>query len=161
MRSRLLFAALCRGVFAGMLDIGAAALLNSVSPLVVLLSIASGILGKAAYHAGLAGVALGLGLQWMMSSIAALIYLIGGRLLPLSHRSWVASGILYGLVVFFVMNDVVVPLSAAVPKTVFTPLTFTGNLLANIVFGLIIAFAVHRFGERGQGLGTQRLATIS
>ena len=161
MRSRLLFAALCRGVFAGMLDIGAAALLNSVSPLVVLLSIASGILGKTAYHAGLAGVALGLGLQWMMSSIAALIYLIGGRLLPLSRRSWTASGILYGLVVFFVMNYVVVPLSAAVPKVVFTPLTFMGNLLANVVFGLIIAFVVHRFGEGGQVSGTQMRATIS
>ena len=149
------------GVFAGTLDIGAAALLNSVSPLVVLLSIASGILGKTAYHAGLAGVALGLGLQWMMSSIAALIYLIGGRLLPLSRRSWTASGILYGLVVFFVMNYVVVPLSAAVPKVVFTPLTFMGNLLANVVFGLIIAFVVHRFGEGGQVSGTQMRATIS
>jgi len=109
----------------------------------------------------LAGVALGLGLQWMMSSIAALIYLIGGRLLPLSRRSWTASGILYGLVVFFVMNYVVVPLSAAVPKVVFTPLTFMGNLLANVVFGLIIAFVVHRFGEGGQVSGTQMRATIS
>ena len=161
MRSRLLFAALCGGVFAGTLDIGAAALLNSVSPLVVLLSIASGILGKAAYHAGLAGVALGLGLQWMMSSIAALIYLIGGRLLPLSHRSWAASGMLYGLVVFFVMNYVVVPLSAAVPKVAFTPLSFMGNLLANVMFGVIIAFIVHRFGEGPQGSRAQTPATIS
>ena len=59
MHNRVLFAALCGGLTAGTLDVGVAALLNSVSPLVVLVFIASGILGKAAYHAAAAGLILG------------------------------------------------------------------------------------------------------
>jgi hypothetical protein len=75
--NRVLFAALCGGLVAGTLDIGVAALLNSVSPLVVLAFIASGILGKAAYQAGAAGLVLGLALQWAMSFAIALIYGFG------------------------------------------------------------------------------------
>jgi hypothetical protein len=77
MHNRVLFAALCGGLVAGTLDIGVAALLNSVSPLVVLAFIASGILGKAAYQAGAAGLVLGLALQWAMSFAIALIYGLG------------------------------------------------------------------------------------
>jgi glycopeptide antibiotics resistance protein len=47
------------------------------------------------------------------------------------------------------MSYVVVPFSAAVPKPVFAPQTFAGNLLAMIVFGLIIAFFTHRFRNDG------------
>jgi uncharacterized membrane protein YagU involved in acid resistance len=160
MRDRLLFAALCGGLVAGTLDIGMAAFLNSVSPLVAILFIASGILGKAGYHAGLAGVALGLGLQWMMSLVIATIYIFGSRRVTLLRNSWALGGFLYGFLIFFVMNYVVVPLSAAVPKPVFTLQTFAENLLAMIVFGLIIAFFAHRFGgdgaERGGLIGTDR-----
>jgi hypothetical protein len=46
-----------------------------------------------------------------------------------------------------------VPFSAAVPKPSFTPQTFAENLLAMIVFGLIIAFFAHRGdGARSVGL---------
>jgi hypothetical protein len=145
MRNRFWFAVLCGGLVAGTLDIGMAALLSAVSPLVVLLFIASGLLGKAAYHAGLAGVLLGLGLQWIMSLAIAAFYALGSRRVMLLNSSWALGGILYGFAIFFVMSYVVVPLSAAVPKPAFTPQTFTENLLAMIVFGLIIAFFAHRF----------------
>ena len=149
MRNRFWFAVLCGGLVAGTLDIGMAALLSAVSPLVVLLFIASGILGKAAYHAGLAGVALGLGLQWIMSLVIAALYALGSRRVTLLNSSWALGGILYGFAIFFVMSYVVVPLSAAVPKPAFTLQTFAGDLLAMIVFGLIIAFFAHRFHNDG------------
>jgi hypothetical protein len=149
MRNRFWFAVLCGGLVAGTLDIGMAALLSAVSPLVVLLFIASGILGKAAYHAGLAGVVLGLGLQWIMSLVIAAFYALGSRRVTLLNSSWALGGILYGFAIFFVMSYVVVPLSAAVPKPAFTPQTFAGNLLAMVVFGLIIAFFAHRFRNDG------------
>jgi uncharacterized membrane protein YagU involved in acid resistance len=149
MRNRFWFAALCGGLAAGTLDIGMAAVLNAVNPLVVILFVASGILGKAAYHAGLAGVAFGLGLQWVMSLVIAAIYILGSRRVKLLNRSWVLGGVLYGFAIFFVMNYVVVPLSAAVPKPVLTPQTFAENLLAMIVFGLIIAFFAHRSRNDG------------
>ena len=95
MHNRLLLAVLYGGLVAGTLDIGVAALLNSISPLVVLVFIASGILGKAAYHAGLAGVALGLGLQWAMSLAIAFTYALGRERVDALKRSWVLGGVLY------------------------------------------------------------------
>ena len=48
--------ALAAGLLAGLLDVGMAALINQVSPVVVLKAIAAGLLGKAAF-AGAARVA--------------------------------------------------------------------------------------------------------
>jgi len=39
-----------------------------------------------------------------------------------------------------VMNYVVRPLSAAWPKTSFTPVQFIENMLAMLLFGLIVAY---------------------
>jgi hypothetical protein len=150
MHHRLLFAVLYGGLVAGTLDIGMAALLNSASPLVVLVFIASGILGKAAYHAGLAGAALGLGLQWAMSLAIAFIYALGRERVEALKQSWVLGGALYGIAIFLVMNFVVVPLSRAVPQPAFTPFALLANLLTMILFGLIVAFFAHRFGEGRQ-----------
>jgi uncharacterized membrane protein YagU involved in acid resistance len=156
MHNRVLFAALCGGLVAGTLDIGVAALLNSVSPLVVLVFIASGILGKAAYHAGAAGLGLGLALQWAMSFAIALIYGLGRERMEVLRHSWVLGGALYGLAIFLVMSFAVVPLSRAVPQPVFTLPAFVENLLAMILFGLIVAFCAHRFGA-----GPQRSLTLT
>jgi ABC-type transport system involved in multi-copper enzyme maturation permease subunit len=147
MHSRLLFAALCGGLVAGTLDIGAAALLNSVSPLVTLVFIASGILGKAAYHAGPAAVVLGLALQWAMSLAIALIYGLGRARLGALQRSWVLGGALYGVAIFLVMSFAVVPLSRAVPQPAFALAALVGNLVVMVLFGLIVAFFAERFGE--------------
>jgi hypothetical protein len=48
------------------------------------------------------------------------------------------------------MSFAVVPLSRAVPQPVFALPAFVENLLAMILFGLIVAFCAHRFGERLQ-----------
>jgi uncharacterized membrane protein YagU involved in acid resistance len=147
MHNRVLFAALCGGLVAGTLDIGVAALVNSVSPLVVLVFIASGILGKAAYHTGAAGLVLGLALQWAMSFAIALIYGLGRERMEVLRHSWILGGALYGLAIFLVMSFVVVPLSRAVPQPAFTLPALVENLLAMILFGLIVAFFARRFGE--------------
>ena len=62
-------AILLAGLIAGTLDIGAAALINGRNPLVILLYIASGLLGKVSFQSGLPAVLLGLVLQWLMSLI--------------------------------------------------------------------------------------------
>jgi hypothetical protein len=154
MRDRMLWAVVCGGLVAGTLDIGAGALINAVSPLLVLQFIASGVLGKAAYQAGIAGVALGLGLQWAMSLLIAAIYVAARRWLApvrnLLTRSWLLGGVLAGVVIFVVMSFIVLPLSAAVPQLQPTALGAVENLLAMLGFGLIIAFAAHRYDEGAQ-----------
>ena len=133
-------AILLGGLIAGTLDIGAAAFINGRSPLVILLVIASGLLGKASFQGGLPAVILGLALQWLMSLIIAAIYvLVSNRIVELKQH-WIAGGLAYGIGVFVVMNYVVVPLSEIGRIPQFTAWTLGGNLLAMLGFGLLIAF---------------------
>jgi uncharacterized membrane protein YagU involved in acid resistance len=137
-------AILLGGLIAGTLDIGAAALINGRSPLVILLVIASGLLGKASFQGGLPAVALGLVLQWLMSLVIAAIYVLVSNRIPVLRRHWIAGGAAYGVGIFVVMNYVVVPLSEIGRIPQFTSWTFGGNLMAMLGFGLLIAFFARR-----------------
>jgi len=140
-----LSAILYGGLIAGTLDIGAAALINMISPVVILKAIASGVLGKPAFAGGASVALLGLVLQWVMSLLIAAIFVFAARRLPRLVLHWPTWGGAYGVVVFFVMNYVVRPLSAAWPKTHFTPAGFVENMLAMLLFGLIVAYCARAF----------------
>jgi hypothetical protein len=128
------------GFTAGTLDIAAACLINMRSPLVILQVIASGLLGRASFQDGAFSAVLGLFLQWAMSCLIAAVYVMAVHRIVMLRPNWPASGAAFGCIVFIVMNYVVVPLSAIghIPK--FTAATFAENLLAMVLFGLIIAF---------------------
>jgi len=128
------------GFIAGTIDIGAAALINAVGVDVILKAIASGVLGKASFERGIQAETLGLFLQWGMSILIAAIYIITSRRIGMLRRQWVAAGLSYGVAIFFVMNYVVVPLSAIGRVPHFTAARFMENLLAMLLFGLIVAF---------------------
>jgi uncharacterized membrane protein YhdT len=137
-------AILTAGLIAGTIDIGAACVINSVGPVVILKAIAGGILGPASYRGGAAVAALGLALQWLMSWIIAAIYIVAASNGAIVRRRWILSGLTYGAIVFAVMNFVVMPLSAIGRGPSFTAATFAGNLLAMFLFGLIVAFVASR-----------------
>jgi uncharacterized membrane protein YagU involved in acid resistance len=139
-RRSTLLAIVLGGLVAGTLDIGAAALINVANPLLILRFIAGGLLGKPALAGGHEIELLGLALQWAMSLIIAAIYVVVSRRLPVLRRHWVASGLAYGVGIFFVMNYVVVPLSAWAKAPTFTVEKFAENMLAMLVFGLIVAY---------------------
>lgn len=145
------------GFFAGTIDIGAAALINWLNPVIILHAIASGLLGKASYFDGIRSALLGLLLQWGMSLLIAAVYVVAARRLRWLTANWPSGGLAYGTVIFAVMNYLVVPLSAAWPRHPFTlhgimsrfpPDKFIYNLLAMLLFGLIVAFCAHYFGVR-------------
>jgi uncharacterized membrane protein YagU involved in acid resistance len=131
--------ALAAGLLAGLLDVGMAALINQVSPVVVLKAIAAGLLGKAAF-AGAGPVAvLGLALQIMMSVLIAVIYVLAAWHLPqLIAHPWL-WGAAYGVAIFVVMNALVVPLSAYPKLPEVTPYWVASNLAAMLIFGLIVS----------------------
>jgi hypothetical protein len=131
------------GLVAGNIDIAAACLINWLSPVVILHAIASGILGSASFRAGASSAALGLVLQWLMSLLIAAIFVIGAQWYPALKRRWMAAGFLYGIVIFFVMNYAVVPLSAVGHSFPFTAVKFVENMLAMLLFGIIIAYFAH------------------
>ena len=141
-------AILLGGLIAGTIDMGVAALINRLRVGFILRVVAGGVLGKAAL-AGDASVALlGLVLQWAMSLVIAAIYLLVVRRRPMLRVHWVRAGVAYGVVIFFVMNYVVVPLSAWATTPRFTRATFVENLLAMLLFGLILAWFAHRADAR-------------
>jgi hypothetical protein len=141
---RFIKTAIYAGLLSGTVDIGAACVINAVAPDRVLRAIASGVLGRTAVHGGLWVIALGLFLQWAMSMVIAAVFLVGAARAPLLLRRWILAGLAFGIIVFVVMNYVVVPLSAAVFKVHFSPLSFAENLAAMLVFGLIVAFIAQR-----------------
>ena len=135
------------GLVAGTVDIAAASLINTANPLVILLAIASGLLGKAAFHGGGGVMLLGLVLQWVMSTIIAGVFTLAAARAPALARRWVLNGALYGVVVFIVMNFVVVPQSFAPikPGWALSVPSIVKNLVAMLVFGWIVACAANRF----------------
>jgi hypothetical protein len=138
--SKSLRASLYGGLVAGTIDIFPPALIYSVSPVRILQSVARGVLGKHSFEMGISSAALGLLLQWAMSILIASIFVYAAARMRVLTKNWIAAGVAYGVVVFFVMNYIVVPLSmvAAVPH--FTRYTFAANMAAMWLFGLIVAW---------------------
>jgi len=141
-------AILLGGLIAGTVDIGAASLINMLSPVFISQFIAGGLLGKAALAGGVQTAALGVGLQWAMSIVIAALYVFASTRMGALRRQWALWGILYGIPVYFVMTYVVVPLSAWHRVAKFSLVPFAENMAAMMVFGLIVAWFASRSDAR-------------
>jgi hypothetical protein len=144
------------GLAAGTVDIGAACLINKLNVLVILQAIASGVLGRTAFRSGLPAAALGLLLQWAMSVLIAAIFALAARRLSILKRHWFASGLAYGVVIFVVMNFIVVPLSAAAFSAKLNIVKTIEDVLAMLLFGVIIAFFGRQPAASGSSLEGDR-----
>ena len=133
-------AILLGGLTAGTIDIGSAALINWRSPMFILHAISGGLLGMPTFSDGTPAAILGLFLQWAMSLVIAAVYVVAGGGFPMLKRFWIAGGLAYGVGIFLVMNYVVVPHSVYGMFPHFTPLKAGENLLAILLFGIIVAF---------------------
>ena len=159
--SPLVMAILLGGLIAGTVDIGAASLINMVNPLRVMRAIASGLLGKDTSQYGLWASLLGLFLQWGMGIIIAAIYMLATAKSPTLRRNWIPTGIAAGVVIYFVMVYLVLPLSAAPFRQEFSLTVFIKNfafdadliknMLAMMLFGLILGFFAKDVGASKSG----------
>lgn len=135
----------------GVLDMSFAAIfwgLLGVAPIPVLQSVASGLLGRAAFAGGVATAALGLGLHFLICLLMVLTYyVLAQHLRWLLRHPWQA-GPLYGLALYLCMNYVVLPLSAAVPSST-RPDWIVGSVLVHMLLvGLPCALFVRAAGSR-------------
>lgn len=88
-------------------------LILGVPPLRIFQSVASGVLGRpAAIAGGVKTFLLGLLLHFVVATCIASVFYLIARLVPLVIRYAVVSGLLYGIVAYFGMKYLVVPLSA-------------------------------------------------
>ena len=148
-------AAVYGGLAVGVLDLIDAfiffGLRNGARPMAILHSIAAGVLGRDAARAGGApAAALGLALHFATALIIASIYLIASRYLGLLRRHWIACGITYGVIAYFVMTYLVVPLSNAgsgTPPVFVLPVFMNGMLIHAFGVGLPAAFFASRVHE--------------
>lgn len=104
------------GTACGVLDITAAFVVYGVlygnRPIPLLQGIASGLLGQKAFEGGAATALLGLLCHFIIAFGAAAVYLVASRAIDFLVQHAAISGALYGAVVYFFMQRVVLPLSA-------------------------------------------------
>lgn len=126
--------------------------LRGVRPIRIFQSIAAGVLGRAAFQGGLATAVLGACLHFFIAFVVVLTFYLASRRAPVLTRHAVVSGLLYGLVVYLVMNLVVVPLSAASAAPPSVPVLVNGLLIHAFGVGLPTALFVRAAGP-GDGSG--------
>lgn len=138
------FAILVGGLIAGAIDISYAvgfSAFRGVAPTRILQSVASGLLGSSAYQGGAATAALGFVLHFLlMLIIAAIFYVASTRLRFLLARP-VLWGAIYGFLVYWVMNLVVLPLSAFPSTVKFVPVVVITSLIVH-AFGIGVPIAL-------------------
>lgn len=105
----------------------------------VLQGIAAGMLGPGAFLGGMRTSALGLLLHYgIMLAMVGAYYAISRSVVALRRRPWI-FGPLYGLLLYGLMNDLVLPLSAA-PRTPFVASWVVSSVVVHVlVVGLPIA----------------------
>jgi uncharacterized membrane protein YagU involved in acid resistance len=145
---------LVAALIAGMLDISSAFIefgLKGVSPARILKAIAGGVLGARAFNGGPLTAAFGLCCHFFIALCAAAVFYVLARQFSAIMRHPIASGVLYGIAVYVIMNRLVVPLSALPPRynpPLLSALHVTEHILC---IGLPISMAVRflsRFGDQ-------------
>lgn len=144
---RALSTILCGGLTVGVLDGLAAVILSAlrgVSPARVFQYIASGLLGRASFNGGFKTVLLGVLLHFLIAFGVATVFYFASLRLPALTRQAVLSGVGYGVIVYFVMQYVVLPLSA-IQKG---PFSFTAMLRGLIVHMICVGLPVALIARR-------------
>ena len=145
-----MLAVLYAGFACGVLDITAALVVYGylgAKPMRLLQGIASGLLGPKAFDGGLATALLGLLCHFFIAFGAATVYFAASRAIPFLIQNAVVSGALYGVAVYFFMNRIVLPLSAAAKRPFSFKLMIIGVVIHIFCVGLPISLSIRRFSR--------------
>lgn len=147
---RALMPVLWAGLACGVLDITAALVVYGyfgLKPMRLLQGIASGLLGPKAFDGGLATALLGLLCHFFIAFGAAAVYFAASRGVRLLVEQAVVCGVLYGVAVYFFMQLIVLPLSAAAKRPFSLKMTIVGVVIHIFCVGLPISLIVRRFSS--------------
>jgi hypothetical protein len=143
-------AVLWAGLACGVMDITAALVVYGffgAKPVPLLQGIASGLLGPKAFQGGLTTALLGLLCHFVIAYGAATVFVVASRGIPFLIQNAVVSGALYGVVVYFFMNRIVLPLSAVAKRPFSLKLMIVGVIIHIFCVGLPISLSVRRFSR--------------
>lgn len=113
----------------------------SVPPIRIFQSIAAGVYGRdASREGGWRTAVIGILLHFVIATLIAAVFYLGTRLLPVLYKKPVICGLIYGVICYFVMQLIVIPLSNA-PSSglVINPAFFNGIIGHALVVGLPVA----------------------
>ena len=133
-----------RAILYGTLTVGALDLadalvffgLRGVQPIRICQSIAAGLLGRSAFQGGLSTAALGVVLHFFIAFLIVTVFYLISRRVPVLLAHAIVSGLVYGAGVYFVMNYVVIPLSATARGPFVLPVFVNGLLIHAFGVGL-------------------------
>ena len=130
------------GLLAGLLDISGALLNHLISggrnPGGIFKFIASGIFGNDAFTDGKIMIAWGMLFHFTIAILVTAIYFFIYPKLKFLSKNIVVSGLLYGVVVWLVMNLVVLPLSNTPPL----PFKIIGTMVSIVILILAVGLPV-------------------
>jgi uncharacterized membrane protein YagU involved in acid resistance len=147
-KSKIVPAVFWGGLISGVLDLiyaTASVVMRGYPAIVLPQAIATGLLGVKSFKGGVPTAILGVALEFLITFVATAVYYAASRKLTFLIRHAVRWGLLYGVAIYFFMNLIVVPLSAA-PKFDHTLASRVSDFLVHLFFiGLPMALAVRRY----------------
>ena len=122
--------------------------LRGVQPIRIFQSIASGLLGRAAFSGGMASAVLGIALHFFIAFLIVAVFFLASRRLPALVRAPILSGLIYGIGAYIVMQYIVIPLSAAGTGRFSWPVFVNGVLIHMFGVGLPASLAARAATRR-------------
>jgi hypothetical protein len=136
-RRSLLKPILLAGFVAGTLDILDVIIFfklrSHVPPIRILQSVATGLLGRSAYTGGTPSALLGLAMHFCIATFWAALFILIAQSVPVMRRQAIASGLIYGLIIYAVMTFLVLPQTRASSSPGHVPVVIF-NAICAIVF---------------------------
>lgn len=146
------------GLVAGTLDISENIVFNAfrhITPYQIFQYIASGLIDGKSFTIGGASVALGVAIHYTIAMTWTVIFYLVSRKLLILTRQAAICGIVYGGVVYVIMNFVVLPVTrvphARAAMTVASRIS--GVLALLFCIGLAVALLVKKFAPPANGAG--------
>ena len=103
--------------------------------------VASAVVGPDSFNLGYRSVLLGVFLHFCVAACIVTTYLLASRLFPILTRAPLLYGIVFGVIAFFVMNLVVIPLSRIGPQPfVWTSFAIVGLVVHALLLGPAAAY---------------------
>ncbi|HEX4156191.1 MAG TPA: hypothetical protein VHY48_11310 [Acidobacteriaceae bacterium] len=140
-------------LIAGTLDIADALIFNGLRgvPAEGLLHfIAACLIGISAFHGGLTTAALGLAIHYAITLFWSALFLVAAARFTALTRHAIVSGLLYGGIIYIVMNYIVLPLARLPPRSHHHPTAVLINAVLALLLcmGLPIALIARRFARQ-------------
>jgi len=118
--------------------------LRGATPVRVFQGIAAGLLGRATFQGGLRTALLGLAIHFFIAFSIVIAYYAASRRVSILTRRPVVCGAIYGVLVYFFMNRIVIPLSAIGSSAFSLPLFVNGIVIHILGIGVPAALFVAR-----------------